>query len=507
MKNDRLIRRSVLLFVGLLLLGLQRTYAGTPALTLAAGKTGISSNELGFARNFNFYMDPAGYPRAVSAGETIFMMGSWPSGNNPTMSDDKSNAWAAAPSCTDGTGLSHGFFYAANAAAGTSVITESHGSTVQNGVFDWAHFYNMATSGSADGSSCKTGVTPSNNNSPNITGSSFTTTASGDLILICVYVESSQLNTPNTISSVVFPSGFTGLSVDTTYGHACAYEVQSAAGPFTPTFTVSQNSHNSFTIMSAAFQSGSGGSAPQSGASILLSEMHYVGAAGQTDTVNLPCPSGTTNVTVLDDAGSLSSVRDSSSSSWSAVTISGNFFGPIFYTNNPTISQNTYTVTMSFRSTGNWELVGLYCLGGTNGVDTSAAAQNNSTGVTSGAVTDSTTANTTTITDMPSISVAAGDLVLDTGTMGVGPVESCVTGHCVYDYVGSTTWSNGDNESYANGDLQAHYYASAAGTANFEFNVVATGAGISGLAIAYKPSGSVSQNPPVAPTNLQIAVH
>ena len=44
-------------------------------------------------------------------------------------------------------------------------------------------------SGFVDGSSCKTGVTPSNNNAPNIAGTTYTTAASGDLILTCVYTE------------------------------------------------------------------------------------------------------------------------------------------------------------------------------------------------------------------------------------------------------------------------------------------------------------------------------
>ena len=90
-----------------------------------------------------------------------------------------------------------------------------------------------------------------------------------------------------------------GLSEETIYGHACAYGVQTTAGPFTPTFTVAQGTYNSFAILSAAFKAGSGGTAPGNGASILLSEMHYVGSAGQTDTVYLPCPSGTTNITKL----------------------------------------------------------------------------------------------------------------------------------------------------------------------------------------------------------------
>lgn len=487
----------------------------TPTLSLAAGKVGITSNEQGAAKNFEFYMDPSGYPRAVTSGETVFMMGSWPSGNNPTMSDDKSNSWSSVTSCTDSQSTTHGFFYAMNAVAGTSVITESHSSAISNGVFDWAHFYNMSTtsSGFVDGSSCKTGVTPSNNTAPNVTGTAYTTAANGDLVLVCVYVEQGSLATPNAISSITWPSGFTGLNEDTSYGHACAYGVQATAGSFTPTFTFAQSSHNSFTIMSAAFKAGSGGTAPGSGASIVLSEMHYVGSSGLTNTVNLPCPSGTTSVVVLDDAGGLDAVTDNSSNTWSHVSVPGNYYGPIFYTNSPTIpNTNTYTVTMTFGDTGGWDLVGLFCAIGTGGLDTAATAQNGATLIAAGSGATYNTGNVSgsTVSNASSTGTsAAGDLVFDVGAMGQGPVDSCVTGHCVFDYVGSTSWSSGDNESYANGDLMAHAYVGSASTVSFNFNVGSgTSSTASGISLAFKPaSGSGGQNPPAPPTGLEVTAH
>ncbi len=470
----------------------------TPTLALAAGKAGINGNEFGTASDFEFQMEASGWPRAVTAGETVFMMGSWPAGNDPTMTDDKSNAWAAAPSCSDGTGTSHGFFYAVDAAANTSLITETHATAISNGVFDWAHFYNMATaaSGFLEGSSCQTGVTPTSNSAPNLNGTAYSTAAAGDLILVCVYVEQNPLSAPNAISSLAFPAGFTGLSEDTTYGHACAYGVQAAAGPFTPTFTVVQGTHDSFTIMSAAFKAGTGGTAPGNGASVLLSEMHYEASAGNTDTVYLPCPSGTTTVAILDDAAGLTQVTDSNGNGWQHAPFQM-YFGPIFYVNDPTIGDgNTYTVSMTFGSDiGGYDLVGLFCIGNTSGVDTAATAQNASTldGAGSGSTYDNGTISGTTIVDAPSLGTSvAGDLVLDVGAIGVGPATACLAGQCVFDYVGSTSWTDGDNESYANGDLMAHQYASAAATVDFEFDVVNTGAAWSGIALALKPATSVA---------------
>jgi len=513
MKRKVSILKKIIVALGVVFLGCATGYAqNTPTLSLAAGKVGITSGEAGSASNFEFYMEPSGYPRAVTAGETVFMMGSWPNGNNPTIADNKANTWAAVASCNDSTNTNHGIFYAVNAAAGTSVITESHSSAISNGVFDWAHFYNMSTtsSGFVDGSSCKTGVTPSNNTVPNISGTAYTMATNGDLILICVYVEQGTLGPPNAISSITWPSGFTGLSEDTTYGHACAYGVQTAAGSFTPTFTVAQSTHNSFTIMSAAFKSGSGGSTPASGASIVLSEMHYVGAQGQTDTVNLPCPAGVSAVVVSDDAASLTSVTDNNSNSWSHVPAPGNDYGPIYYVNNPTIGNtNTYTVTMHFGSTGNYDLVGLFCVAGTSGIDTAATAQNGSTlnGAGSGSVYGTGNVSGGTVDNAPSTGTSvAGDLVFDVGAMGVGPATGCIAGQCVFDYVGAN-WSNGDNESYANGDIMAHAYAATPSTVSFDFNV-GSGASstTSGVSLALSGGGGGGQSLPAPPTGLKATV-
>jgi hypothetical protein len=511
-RKESLRRAAQAFCFSLLLACVQQAYAQTPTLSQAATKAGITSNAPATAKNFEFYMDPSGYPRAVTTGETVFMMGSWPSSSTPTMSDDKSNTWSAIASCADSKGMTHGFFYAANAAAGTSVITETHSSAINQGVFDWAHFYNMATSSPTDGSSCKTGVAPANNNAPNITGTAYTTATAGDLILVCVYIEQSTLGVPNTISSITFPSGFTGLGADVTYGHACAYGVQATAGSFTPTFTIAQSSNQSFTIMSAAFEAGTGGTTPAFGPSITNSEMYYNGTH-TTTTMNLPCPASTTAVVIGDDEGSLSAVSDSGSNSWSRATpISGNFWGPIFYANNPAISNpNTYTVTVAFgNNQSDTFLIALYCVTGTNGIDTAAKAENGSTlnGTGSGSTYGTSDISGSTVSDVPSIGTsAAGDLVFDGGAMGAGPVESCITGQCVFDYVGSTDWTNGDTESYANGDLMAHSYAPSAETVNFNFNIGSgTSSTASGMSLAFKSAASGS-GAPAAPPSITATAH
>jgi hypothetical protein len=500
MKGNVAILKTFSVALGAVFLGSVQGYAqSSPTLMIAAGKVGVTSNAYGSASNFEFQMEASGWPRAVTAGETIFMMGSWPNGNNPTITDDKSNTWTSAISCNDSTNTNHGFFYAINAAANTSMITETHASAISNGVFDWAHFYNISTisSGFVDGSSCKTGVTPSSNTVPNISGTTYTTAANGDLILTCVYVEQNPLGPPNTISSITWPSGFTGLSEDITYGHACAYGVQTTAGSFTPTFTVAQGTHNKFSIISAAFQAGSGGTAPGNGASILLSEMHYTSTSEGTDTVYLPCPSGTTTVVVMDDAGKTTAVTDSNSNAWQHAPINQPYYGPIFYVNNPTITQGTYQVSMTFGENDGYDLDGLFCVGNTSGIDTAATAKNASTldGAGSGTTYNTGVKSGDTQVDVPSIGTSvSGDLVLSVGGIGVGPATGCVLGQCVFDYVGSTTWSDGDQESYANGDFMGHQYAPTASTVDFEYTLAPGVIPGSGIATAFK-AGSSAQAP------------
>ncbi len=518
MKRKAAILKKIIVALGVVFLGCATGFAqNTPSLSLAAGKVGVSNNNNGRSNNFEFYMDPSGYPRAVTAGETVFMFGSWPSSLTSTISDDKSNTWTAIASCTDSTSTSHGIYYAVNAAAGTSVLTQTLSATTGNTVLDWAHFYNMSTtaSGFVDGNSCLTGVTPANNTPPNITGTPYTTATNGDLILTCVYIESSPLakitGGANAITSITWPTGFTGLSEDATYGHACAYEVQATAGSFTPSFTIAQSSHSKFTIMSAAFKAGSGGSSPGNGASIALSEMFYLGSSGSTTTINLPCPTNSTAVAVSDDANSLTAVSDSGSSTWTHITAPGGNYGPIFYTNSPVISSsNSYSLTITVRASGNNDLMGLYCLVNTGGIDTNATAQNGSTlnGAGSGSTYNGATVSGGTALNAPAIGTSfPGDLVLDTGAMGFGPVDSCITGKCVFDYGGGNPWSSGgDNESYANGDLQAHFYAPTASTVTFNFNI-GSGASstTSGVSLAFKPA-SGGGNPPAPPTGLKATV-
>ena len=215
------------LILGLIFTLAQCLSAQTPTLVRSAAHVGIASNFFDSASTYTFQMEPNGSPRGVAAGDTIIFFGTWPSGRPQTFTDNTgSNTWNAsfspATSCQDSVGSQHGFFYASNVSAGTSLVTESSTGTFQDTVMDFAYFANMATSGALDGSSCASAVTPANNNVPNITGTPFTTTTAGDLIITCVYDVHHPLGVGSPWTSIAYPANFTGLSEEVRFGHACA---------------------------------------------------------------------------------------------------------------------------------------------------------------------------------------------------------------------------------------------------------------------------------------------
>lgn len=505
------------------LLGVGWTSAagGVPTLALYHGNTGMTNGRSADgAIHFKHNMEPSGFPNAVTTGETIFFFGRWPDSTTttnsypvnlashvtPTFSDDKSNTYShvftigTCQDTADSTNpLNHDIYFAQNVAANTTTIDETYSNFMTNQQWSWGRFYNMATSvsGFVDGSSCLTGVLPANNTAPNITGTAYNTTQDGDLILTCVWSEYASSGGPNTYNGVTFPTNFTGLEEETSNGHACAYWVQTTHGSFTPTFTISQTTHDHFTIFSAAFRKGSGGSAPSAGARVLLYNQFFFGANGSSFTQNLPCPSGTKTIAVTDDTTDVTGFADSSSHTYSKVTQNGGSAPQIFYTANITIpSTNTFTVTASTGSAGQ-DLMGLYCLN-TTAIDGSLAPANTSV---VGSVTNSsfnnvnvTTAGTVTnYSDLSSWTPGqAGDLVILSGSTGNGPFASCQTTGCVFDSVWTTAvanWTgNPDSQNYSNGDATGHYWANSSATVNLTWGLYNNPSGSSDsiLAVGFK---------------------
>src|SRR6266851_1498398 len=511
--RKKTIRNLVLILASILAL-VPCLGAQTPTLVRAAAHVGVTGGQTDSANNFTFQMEQAGAPRAVAAGDLIVFFGTWPSSMPQTFSDNASNVWnsvfSPASTCQDSAGEQHGFFYAANVSASTSIVTQSSTGFFQDTTMDFAYFYNVATTNVLDGFSCVS-KTPTSNTAPNITGTSFATTAANDLIITCVYDVSKPLGVPNPWTSITYPTNFFGLSDEPRLGHACPYWVQPTAGSFTPTFTVAQSTHDTFVIMSAAFKAGTGGSAPGLGASPILSEMQYVSNAG-TFTINLPCPSGTTNITVINEAGTagadITGISDSSSNSWNHPTFT-NFLPQIYYTNALSIpSSNTFTVSLTVPSTNGVDLVGFFCTVGSNGLDTGLRTANGSTltGAGQGATTNQQNVSggilPASSSGTPSL---AGDLVYDAGAFGAGPATACVNNSCVFDYVGgSWTGSNGgDQQLYSNGDFMGHAYHSSTSTFDFQFQATQTSGNAGSMMIALK---SASASAPAPPTNLAATV-
>ena len=508
--------------------------SSTPTLMLSHGTSGLDGNRsraVGL-NNIKFNLEPSGFPRAVTTGETIVMLGLWPDSLTtangfpancashclPTFTDDKSNTWNSVFStttpCQDAQGHDHGIYYAQNAAAGTSVINESHPVGINESHWTWAHFYNMATTSITDGSSCTTGITPVNNTSPNISGTAFTTAASGDLILICIDDEATiDLASGNTWNSVTFPSGFTGFEDvsanvnGSTPGHACAYGIQGAAGSFTPTFTVSQTTHSSFSIYAVALKAGSGGSAPGAGKSILLSEQYILGAIAATSTTNLPCPAGTTGIIIADDAGSITSVSDSAGHSFTKVQ-NGAGLPSIFYAVGITVSStNTLTVSLTVSVGANVDEIGLYCTNVT-AVDTVTTAANTSAniGASTGGVTNSlseatgagncqgTAGTLVTCSDLPSWTPGvSGDLTITVGGIGIGPATQCTSTACVFDdpfpilladMTGTTAALDANN--YSNGDFMGHHWQNSNATITEIWKAMQNASSATNIAVTFK---------------------
>jgi hypothetical protein len=495
-------------------------HAQTPTLNQFFGKNGIDFglSSAASANNNIFTLDPPGYPRGVTAGSLILMSGRWPDSLGgtpttcaahclPTFTDNNSNALTAVFSttspCKDANNIDHGIYYE-SATAGAYYVRENHPARITNSYWNISNWYNVATSGLLDGSSCTTGITPANNTPSNIQGTPFATTA-GDL----VYVEVDDNSTGSVgWNSITVPANCTLLGENNYEGHAELYCI-AQSGIFTPQFTISQSSHSTFTIMAAAFKPGSGGSPPNIGTAVLLSAQNFTGGP-ETRTFNVGCPTSTTTVAFTDDASYITAVSDNLGGSYTKVTPGG---GPatIWYKLGVTISNsNSFTMTMTTRGGGN-DLLTVYCLNATR-IDTGVTAGGSSSLVTSGTVYHGITESgggTGTYTDLPTLTPSLpGDLFIITGSSGIGPILACTQpSGCVYDFpspVALADVTNGDANAYTNGDLGGHFWQAGTGQINFGWSMQNNSAGTSAVVTAF--SAPASGGTPAPPTGLTVTV-
>ena len=478
------LRLSYACSFGLLLLCAIPAYADTPTLKRSWGFAGVSGNQADAGDDFKIQLEAPGTPRAVSAGDLIVLSVAYPkSAPAPTISDDQSNTWASATNCAN-TGLStprsYQLFYAVNAAAGTSLITVHFGATQTNIQFAVALFYNTATFSPLDGAGkCVSGITPTNNNAPNILPGPLTTSTDGDLIFNQVFDEGGGGTIgAQTLTGITFGSGFTGLYGEMVYGAASQFEIQSAHGSVNPGMTFVQSSHDSFASLAIAIKAGSGGAPPGAGISIIRSEMYFENDVANT---TQPCvlPASGNLIVVVDEAGTigvaLDGVTDSNSNTYTSVANSPLSYPQLFYAANASPG-NSLSCTLSMGAGGGTSLIGIFDITGaaTSPLDTGAAAANSSTltAARSGATYSLGTqeSGSEDIVDAPSIvPSSANELVIGAVNIGVGPPSSAIS--FTFDYVGASWDGGGDSNGFSNGDGLSHVFNTSATTQSFGYHI------------------------------------
>jgi hypothetical protein len=493
--NDFLVFDEYLNFLGQLSAGSNPPTQATPTLVWAKGTVGIGTDT---ADHGNPYYPT--FPESSLAGNAVVIGMTFPNSINvSSVTDDKGNTYSLATSCAN-TGLytpdKHAIYVALNVAAGAThaIVTFSAGSS--NIHFALASFYNVAASSAPDGSICTTDIVPTSNTAPNIQAGSFSTTTDGDLIWNYVSDEADGIpGDNNSVSSITYGTGFTGLHGEQRHGSATQFEIQAAHGAINPGITFSQTTHDSFGSVAIALKASAitQGSGPGPGIHILREE-----TLAQIDTstpFTFPC-SGNEIVVVNETGGTsnlLTAVSDTQSNTYTQISGTNTTSDPnIFYTTSATCANNLSGTLTLASGAGGTTLVVLFDLTGVNAsspIDTGVRAANSSTltatesGATKNAGSVSGNAN---ITDAPSLTPSvAGDLIIGAINLGTGPPSGVVTG--VYDL----TWyaGSGDSNYFNNGDGVFHYLASSTSTVNVQYTVSNSGttASWNALAAAFRP--------------------
>src|SRR6267143_713450 len=499
-------------FIPLLLLTASVVNAA-PTLKRSWGFAGMTGNSPDTGDNFKIQLEAPGTPRAVAAGDLLVLAVAFHNGLTATITDDKSNTWRSAISCAN-TGLTtprkYQIFYAVNAAAGTSLITVGFGGLTTDLQIAVRLYYDAATSSPLDGTICTTGITPVNNIAPNIQPGAISTTIDGDLIDNQIFDEEEGDGSigANTISGIIYGSGFIGLYGEVFFGSGAQYEVQSTHGSINPGITFSQTTHDSFASLAIAIKAGSGGAAPGSGISIIRSQMAYIVSSSGATVV--PFPTSGNLVIMCNEAGtfgsSLTSVTDSNSNTYTVIAGITAGVPELYHADNATTGNNLVVTLHTTTRSGN-DLVAMYDVAGaaSSPLDTAATAANSSTltaagrGATKNSATQLNAGDA--LADAPSIVPStANGLVFGSMNIGLGP--SSGSSAFTYDYI-PATWNSGggDNNGFGNGDGMSHYFNPNTFTVNFGYTMAnASAATWNALAAAFK-AGTGDTTPPTAPSN------
>ena len=312
-------RRRALGLVLLLLLIPIRALAATPTLVqhLATGMTNQP------VTTFTITL-----PNAAGAGNALILGMQFKSaGFISSVADDMGNTWTAGPSTTNaGVGQSMGLYYALNVAGGTQKVTVTFGGLSgapghAQGVI--SEFYNVASASAEDGGS---------SSASSRTAGAITTTADGDLIYQWGAAISDATDNGGTYNgtSITAGSGFTLLSADLQVGSADQYQVQTAAGVITPTFSASGSS--TWGSLALALNSAPGGTPPASGARICNVQYTLIAAPHSqnriTPTVLQFPSSGNLLVGLLSTVGEqITGMTDNAGNAWASAVAYTNGIG------------------------------------------------------------------------------------------------------------------------------------------------------------------------------------
>ena len=262
-----------------------------------------------------------------------------------TPTDDKSNTWAAGP-VNDNGSENIAMFYALNVAAGTSLIqTTCNSAATCQFPTNWpgvAEFYNIATSSAKDGTGAVASAT-----SPNVNA---TTTAAGDLVVMCSMENSSAIDW----GSFTLGANWTPLVVNRHAGITMQYKIGGAAGSEACNFTAPSGTSN---MICQPFKNATAGTSLPPGMRI-KGVTHFAGnqATCTPFTCNatgialqIPC-TGNLLVLAYDTAsGNLNTITDSAGDTWTHLysdnqTGGGTNYGDFWYLAHPTCSA-TKTIT------------------------------------------------------------------------------------------------------------------------------------------------------------------
>ncbi len=486
------------------------TYSGA-VLKRSWGFVGLSGNNPDTANNIFIRLEPAGTPRATASGDLILVSVSYPSALTPTISDSLSDTFTSATSCTGNRKYN---VYWAIASGAATYVEVGFGSLQTNVQIAVAVFYNVPASAPVDVTACTAGIVPTTNGGSNIQSGSMTTTGANELIFNQVFADESTLGLSNKANAVGFGSGFTGLYSELMFGSAAQYQVKASAGAINSGMAYAQATHDTFASVAVAIKSGSGGSAPGSGISIVRSQMAYYNNLPSTSQPFSFPTSGNLRV-FMNEAGTFSvvfsGVTSSDGATCTEIASTGTANPQLYHCDNTTAAANlTGTINLGTGTGSN--LFAMYDIAGaaTSPLDTAMAAAGTSslTAAGSGGVqnlgtqvaagdNEAPALCTTSTCDAPSLTPSvSGELILTGENHGTGPASGAITS--VMDYP-TATWNSGggDQNAFMNGDGIAHYFASSTSTVHLGYTMSNTSiSSWQALAAGFKAAPASAQQLP-----------